>query len=459
MKQFSFRNRIAVYFILVTAILIAILFSLIYLIVLDTVYTHLNNDLDAEAKEVYSSFVIINDNLIFANPYEWVEKEHNQIEVNPTFIEIIDNNGKIIRKTSNLKDDKLWYDLTIKEERYFNTTLSGSPVRQLQKAVTNPKGKVLAYILIAIPLEESELVLENLKSTLLVGYPIVLIILFFISRLIAGKFIEPIDKVIKTAQRITRENLSERIELPSHQDEIYTLTLTINNLLERIEDTVQREKQFTADASHELRTPLSIIKGTLEVLTRKPREVNQYIEKINLVVKEIDRMSLLIDQLLELAKFESGNIHPKLEKVDLIEIINNVYLRLKPFFEEKNSKIYFNISSSGIVSADSSMLNIIFENIISNSLKYSPPNKPIIVEVSQKDNTQICSVIDQGVGIPKEEISKIFDRFYRVDKSRTSRSSGLGLAIVKRLADIQNLKLSLQSNTNEGTIFTITFPN
>lgn len=319
MKYFNLRNRIAFTYIAVTAVLVAALFSLIYIVIFETVYNHLDGDLDAEIQEVYSSIVVLDNAIIFSNPNEWTEKEHGQIEVNPTFIEIVDTAGNIIKRTPNLRQGSLYFNPQKKSiKSYYDTLLSGAPIRQLQVPIQNPTGKILAQLIIAIPLQESAVVLKNLRQTLLIGYPIVLIVLFLISRFIAGRSIAPINTVIATAEKITKENLDERIALPQNKDEIYTLAQTINDLLDRLRDVVLREKQFTADASHELRTPLSVIKGTLEVLTRKPRECEQYVEKIHYVMSEVDRMSLLVDQLLELARYESGTIKPSVVDIDEI---------------------------------------------------------------------------------------------------------------------------------------------
>jgi len=253
--------------------------------------------------------------------------------------------------------------------------------------------------------------------------------------------------------------LDERIELPPHKDEILTLTLTINNLLDRLEDLVLREKQFTADASHELRTPLSVIKGTLEVLTRKPRDTQQYVEKINYVIGEVDRMSALIDQLLELARFESGKVTPNFVQFDLSNILQNISLRLEASLKEKNITIDILPNGSTLVKADPSMTEIMLENIISNSVKYSRLDSNIKIATAIETSTVICSITDNGSGIPEEQISKIFDRFYRIDESRNSQiaGKGLGLAIVKRLADLQQITITVQSQTSLGTTFTLKF--
>jgi heavy metal sensor kinase len=461
MKYFNLRNRIAFTYIAVTALLVAALFSLIYIVILETVYNHLDGDLDAEIQEVYSSIVVLDNAIIFSNPNEWAEKEHGQIEVNPTFIEIVDTVGDLIKRTPNLRQGSLYFNPQKKSTKsYYDTLLSGAPIRQLQVPIQNPTGRILAHLIIAIPLQESAIVLKNLRQTLLIGYPIVLIVLFLISRFIAGRSIAPINTVIATAEKITKENLDERIELPQNKDEIYILAQTINDLLDRLRDVVLREKQFTADASHELRTPLSVIKGTLEVLTRKPREREQYVEKIHFVMSEVDRMSLLVDQLLELARYESGTIKPSVVDIDVNNLINESFKRLHYAASEKNISLQLYATEHYHVQADVAMTNIIIENILSNAIKYSFEHQSIQVHVKKESGKITCSITDHGSGIPKDQLSKIFDRFYRVDESRTSHVSGkgIGLAIVKRLAHLQNLEITVQSTPAVGTIFTIISP-
>lgn len=457
--NFNLRNRISSYFIGVTAILTAILFLTIYAVVSDTVYRHLDSDLNLESLEVINSLVILDNKFVFANPFEWNEREHGQIEVNPIFVQVIDTSDNILKKTGNLLGGRLKFLPGLNQREYFNTQLSGAPTRQLQVPITNPVGVTLGYLIIAMPLEESALVLDNLRIVLLVAFPLVLIFLFSISRYIAGKSIKPINQVINTAEKITKENLEQRIEMPQHKDEIYTLTSTINELLNRLQDAVLREKQFTADASHELRTPLSVIKGTLEVLIRKPREQEEYVSKIRYCINEVDRISNLVDQLLILARYESGKALPIFTKVNLTKSIETVLLRLRESIKQNLIEINFDSRKFSYILADESMLEIILENIISNSIKYSGNSKKIDISIRENDLLVKLNIKDYGIGLGKEEISKIFDRFYRADKSRTSRiiGSGLGLAIVKRLTELQNFKTEISSNTGSGTNFSITF--
>jgi len=455
----SLRNRISSYFIVVTAILTGILFLTIYAVVSDTVYRHLDQDLDLESLEVINSLVILDNQFIFANPFEWNEREHGQIEVNPIFVQVTDTSGYVLKKTGNLLKGELSFNPSLKQKKYFNTQLSGAPTRQLQMPVKNPVGNTLGYLIVSMPLEESALVLENLKIVLLIAFPLVLIFLFSVSRYIAGKSIKPINQVINTAEIITRENLEQRIDLPQHKDEIYTLTSTINELLNRLQDAVIREKQFTADASHELRTPLSVIKGTLEVLTRKPREQEEYISKIKYCINEVDRISNLVEQLLILARYESGKALPVFTKVNLTKSIESVLLRLQENIKKNQMEINFDSRKFSYIRADGSMLEIILENIISNSIKYSGNSNKIDISIDEGDSEITCNIKDYGRGLSKEQISRIFDRFYRADESRTSHipGNGLGLAIVKRLADLQNFRISIDSRVDSGTSFSLIF--
>ena len=456
----SIKNRIAFYFTGITAISTAIIFFVIYYIVFNTVYTHLDEDLSTELSEVSNSMVYIDDELIFTNNSEWSESEHGQIEVNPTFIQVVDTNGISLRKSANLRDENLIYNAHIKQKTYLNYAVSQSSVRQVQSPFFSDDGKIRAYVIIAIPLEESALVLANLKQVLLISFPIVVLILFALSRSIAGKIIMPVNNVISTAELITRENLNERITLPQSKDELYKLSTTINKLLDRLQDAVLREKQFTADASHELRTPISVIRGTLEVLTRKKREPQQYEDKIKSVISEVDRMTVLVDQLLMLARYESGKIEPMKGLLDITRIINSSVNRFQDQIVEKNLELKYETDAEHFVKADYAMTEIIIENLISNAVKYSDNSTTISILLRQKDDSTIFSVTNTGNIIPADKLPQIFDRFYRIDTSRDSASkgNGLGLAIVKKLIDIQGFDVFVESDDKKGTTFFISFP-
>jgi signal transduction histidine kinase len=234
----------------------------------------------------------------------------------------------------------------------------------------------------------------------------------------------------------------------------------MNALLDRIQDAFQREKHFTADASHELKTPIAVVKGTLEVLVRRPRDRDHYESKIQFCLKELSRMAHMIDQLLMLARYESSKIMPHIQTVALPQHIDDLVERMLPSALAKGISIKAHHTENARIAADPGMLDMMFENILSNAIKYSPSGSSIAIVTERTAAAIVCRISDQGIGIPEEKLHAVFDRFYRVDESRNSSTGGLGLglSIVKKLADLQQIKVSVQSKEKSGTSFSLTFP-
>ena len=458
--RLSFSNRIALYYMGTTAILTMLVFFFIYMVVHQSVYRHLDAELSAESEQLNESHVILNGEIVLTNPYEWNEDEHEQVEVNPIFMQISEEHGQIIKRTPNLYGDSLNVYLNRTERFFINTTLSKQPVRQLQTPIFDSLNEIKGYMEMAVPLESTLVVLRNLRSVLMLAFPIVLILLFFVTSLIARRSIHPVFRLTETAEKISRENLSERIPLPLHEDELYTLTQTINQLLERLEDAVIREKQFTSDASHELRTPLSILKGTLEVMLRKRREPEYYIEKISTSLSEVNRMADLVDKLLMLARYEGDEAPVHLSNVDIQDLLEGVFARFETKLEDRNLHLELDIASGVVIRTDRFMVEQIVENLITNAIKYSPVNGKVTVALKHEDEEIHLTVADEGPGIPANAIEGIFDRFYRVDESRNSfiEGNGLGLALVRRFCGLLHIKPEVMSEVGKGSVFILKFP-
>jgi len=469
----SLRHRIAIYYTIATAFLIALVFTIIYIMVERTVYKQFDDVINTEISEIFSDAHITSHNFTsfaqFKNciddkKIDFSDKPHKEDEVTKVdleFTQLVNTAGQIMNQSANLSQTVLEFKPGITRAIYFNSTLSGSIVRQIQLPLLNKDGIIKGYLLMAVPLKNAAIVLRDLQNVILFSFPGIIVTLFILTRLIAGRSIRPIEKVIATAEQMTQPNINQRIGLPYHHDELYRLSATINALLDRMQNAFQREKKFTADASHELKTPLSVVKGTLEVLVRKPREKEHYESKIQFCLKELDRMALLIDQLLMLARYESNKTNPQIEEVLLHNTIDTIVSRLKPMALEKEISFRVDSLESDKVAADPGMLEMILENIISNAIKYSPEGSYIAIKVERDGRTMLCHISDHGIGIPQEKLNTVFERFYRVDESRNSGTGGfgLGLSIVKRLADMQQINVSVKSIKNTGTTFTLKFPS
>lgn len=459
MQNLSFTNRIALYFILSTGILVFIIFFATYKIVSTTVNKHVDENLRAEASEHFSELIVESGSLKFRDLDEWKEKEHDILNVNPVLVQIVDESGHLLEKSPNLKREHLALKLGVTGYQIYSKNLNDELIRQVQIPFYDGK-KIVGYLLVAMSLEDANMVLNNLQTVLLTTYPIALLILFFLAKFFASRSIRPITEIIRTAKIIDKENLSSRIMLPKNKDELYQLSDTINQLLNRIENAILREKQFTSDASHELRTPLSIIKGTLEVLIRKSRSEEEYKQKIGYCIRETSRLNELIDQLLFIARQESKSLNTKTSNFDINSLILEVINRYSIKIEEKNIQISFDFSKEILIRSDYNLMSIVLSNLMSNAIKFSPENSKISVSISENNQVITCEISDEGIGIPENELNMIYEKFYRTSLSveTAAEGSGLGLSIVKKLTEKLGIKLQIANNAIRGTKVILQIP-
>lgn len=457
MFSFSYKNRIAFNYIISTALLITCVFFIIYQVIHYSVDKHLDEEIKIELKKHLDDVKIDFNDTYLIQVNQWRAREHNSINVDPVFVQFFDNNKKLIDKSPNLKNLNLILLDDTKNDKYVESFIKGIPIRQIQTTILN-KDKVVGYIVIAMFLDDFEIILI-LKKILVITFPIILIILFLIARFFAGKSIKPITSIIETSSKITKDNLKSRIELPVNKDELFILSETINDLLDRMEEAVQREKQFTSDASHELRTPLAVIKGTLEVLVRKPREKQEYVDKINFCVSEVDRLNSLVDELLLLARFENQKQNNKIENVYLNALILDCLTRFSEKVKSKNIQIKTSFSDDFYVISDHYLLSIIISNLLSNAIKYSNQNDDVVINIEKKNNQTNLIISDNGIGISSQDLDKVFNSFYRSNATNHPeiKGTGLGLSIVKRLCTILALEIKIESIENVGTTVILSF--
>lgn len=451
MLSFSFKNRIAFNYIISGAVLIAFVFLSIFYIVKVSVDKHINDEINFELEKHFKEIKIDTLNNYIIKTDEWVARENNSFNINPVFVQFYDNNKQIIDKSPNLKTLNLELLSNQYNEVFYNTILKNEAIRQIQKPIYQDN-KIIAYVIVGMSIDDLEIVLI-LQKVLLIAFPIILLVLFIIARFFAGRSIKPIHLITTTANSITKDNLSNRIPLPINKDELYQLSKQINQLLDRIENAVEREKKFTSDASHELRTPLAVIKGTLEVLIRKPREREEYINKIRYCIAEVDRLNSLVDQLLLLARFENHKQNINYESVFLNALILDTVTRFSLQIKEKNIQIKSYFSEDFYIQSDNYLLSIIFSNLISNAIKYSDNYGEIQIEVVQIKETIKCTIKDKGQGINPEDLEHIYNSFYRsnAENHPEIKGNGIGLSIVKRISELLPISIEITSVQNEGT--------
>jgi signal transduction histidine kinase len=455
--KLSFKKRIATYNMFAIAILMAVAFIVIYAVVFYTSYKHLDDDITTEKIEVFNNLDWSGDEIIMNKMPEWEEAEHKQIEINPTFIQIVDIKGNTVFKSANLQENHFLFNPTIEKTTFYNATINNQKIRPGQFPVFNNEHKIIGQLTIGVSQQESYNVLHNLLIVLCLTYFFMLSIIYFILSFVASKAIAPVNELINSAAKINYANINSRLPVPQNDDEIQQLATTINELLNRLENSFYQQKQFTSDASHEMQTPLAAIKGIVEVLLRKPRTPEQYQTKLNEVVLQTDRLSLLFDQLLQLARLESNVLSVKKEKVVLDNVIQKIATIHQDFFKTNKINFHNNIPNNTIIQADEMLLERVLDNLITNAVKYNQANGNVYCDWNAKQKT--LTIKDDGIGIPPEQVSFLFDRFYRADNSRSSHipGNGLGLSIVKRLCEMQNINITVESVESKGTSFHLVF--
>lgn len=456
--KLNFKNRIALYYTVATAVITALAFLIVFLSVKKTVFSNLDKELSYQAQKHSKEIIIENDSIHFMNKAEWAEREHREVQVNPVFIQLINNQGELMDKSPNLKEQQLTFLEAANSNDHFSTFLVDRAIRQAQIPIEK-NGRKQGYIITAISMESSTMVIKNLQNTLLISFPIVLFGLYLISSSLAGRSITPLQAIIDTTNTITKNNLNERVPLPPNKDEIFELSSAINELLQRIENAIQRERQFTSDASHELRTPLSTLRGTLEVLIRKPRTQSEYEQKVQYGLNEIDRMGNIVEQLLLLARFDSKSEIEENHLISLVSLVDEVLTRNGNTISQKNLKVNFEVKAETETLVPQYYASLILENIIINAIKYSLEGKTLSIEISEEGKYTLCKISDQGIGIKQEDLSSLFNPFFRSDalEHKQITGAGLGLSIAKKAVDAIGAQITVESKINKGTTFTIAF--
>ncbi len=290
-----------------------------------------------------------------------------------------------------------------------------------------------------------------------------ILVAVIIGKYISKKILSPIRAITEAAESISLYDLSQRIEVPETKDEIQTLVITFNDMIERLQENFVKENRFISDASHELKTPIAIIQGYINMIDRWGKDDPEILEEsISSIKSETEHMNKLIQQLLYLARDTQGQNQINLEIVSLNEIAEDVAKEI----EVSNPEIITTFTSYAnddiTVRADSHLLKQLIWIFAENGIKYSGDKQcHLTISIGYKNSKPYFAVEDNGIGMDSKAISKIFDRFYRYDESRNKKieGNGLGLSIAKAIAKSLNARIEVESQVGVGSTFTVIFDN
>jgi len=316
-----------------------------------------------------------------------------------------------------------------------------------------------SLLVIARSTRQIDQALHGLVRTLIIAVPLALALAAGGGIFLARRALKPVDKIAQTAQKIGEVDLSQRINVNT-KDELGRLAATLNEMIGRLEKAFQRQKQFTSDASHELRTPLAVIEAESTLALRKERPPSDYRQSLESISRETRQMSSLIDQLLTLARADAAKEQWNFTEVDLGKLITNLSIDVEVLCQEKGLSFQLGQTQDLVVKGDEARLRELFMNLLGNAIRYTPSPGTVSVSFVREGQMAVVAITDTGIGIPAKDIPLIFERFYRVDKSRsrTEGGSGLGLAICRHIAEAHGGKIEIESQVGGGSTFSVWLP-
>ena len=342
---------------------------------------------------------------------------------------------------------------------FFTTNLELSQYRIAMQQVR--AGDDLFQVYAAVPTEPFDQALDNFRIIEKECLPLLVVLASFLGYWLSGRSLAPLNRIIDTAESIGAQNLSKRLEVPHAQDELQRLTVTLNAMLDRIQASFNKITQFTADASHDLRTPVAVIRTSAELALRKQRTQLEYREAMHQILSASIETSELLENLLSLARADAGVLALELHPLELGEHVRKVQERAVLLSADKALDIKLQAPPDPVwVKADALSLDRLLLILVDNAIKYTPRGGRCEIALSQDQGNARITVSDSGIGIGKEDLQHVFDRFYRADRarSRNIRGAGLGLAIARWITDLHGGNIVVESTPGAGSTFRISLP-
>ena len=408
------------------------------------------------------------ESLLRERPNDWdglreeIELESAARRYDQFYTRLVDANGKTLLETPGM-------NRVVPVEKFHGLSgrvglirsLQGSPYKAT--AVTAPLGEAqnaFWKIQTAVSLAQQQETIARYRRWLWVILSASFIVCPLVGYQIAGRGIRPVKYVAEAAKRIGSSTLSERIQAEGYPIELADLAQTFNAMLDRLEESFDRLTRFSADLAHELRTPVNNIRGEIEVALARPRSSDEYREVLGSSLEEVERLSQLIGSLLFLARAESPSTSIKREVI----LVGKLLESIRDYYEGPADQAGVALAVSappGLqASLDRSLMQRAIGNLVSNALAYTPFGGRVDLTANQNHAVLEICVHDSGCGIPAESIPRLFDRFYRVDQTRSQRPGGfgLGLSIVRGIMTLHGGSVTVASEVEKGTQVTLVIP-
>lgn len=339
---------------------------------------------------------------------------------------------------------------------------TGSPRRVYyeQLVVGDQPKQVAVVVVVSRSTAQLQAATRRLLLLLAGGSTLVTLIGAGLAWLVVRGTLRPVRVIAAAARSIGDRDLHRRVDVPTPADELGDLKATFNEMLGRLERSFDGMRRFTADASHELRSPLTVIRTSVDVALAHTREASDYEAVLRSVQVEVDHMGRVLDQLLLLAQADAGTLRPRLEVIDIADLLEELVARWGGVAQARQVEVVASLPDRGTICADPDLLRRALDNLVDNAIRYSPDLATVTVSARQQDDSWLLEVADQGPGVPEALWEAVFHRFVRADSVRTRRAggAGLGLALGAAIADAHGGELTLVSKEEHGAVFRLRLP-
>jgi len=465
---FTIRNKLTFWYAALLTVSLLVFGGVFSYSLLKIFMYRIDNQISSVANMMVHTVIKPSGQLFLPQEFDIILERFFGIRTAGNYIQVLDRNGAVVAKSSNLET----FSLPIPRETYMAALQEGAttfeivqsvgryPVRLVTKPIILKERGLVGIVQVGSSLESVQEVFHSFLYIFIPGMFASIIVASAVGWFLARKALQPVTEITKLAQRIGAENLSERLNIAVSHDEIGMLATTINGMFERLENSFKQIKQFTADASHELKTPLTILKGEMEIALRSRDDIEHMREALASGLEEIDRMSSIVMNLLDLAKMDVEKGALPMGPVSIDRVLADRFEHFRRPAANKSIELALTRSVLAVVKGDTVRLSQLLSNLIDNAIKYTGRGGRVELSLDIEGADAVIRVKDNGMGIPAADIPYLFDRFYRVNQARTGDEggAGLGLSICREIALAHGGAITVESQPGAGTTFTARLP-
>ncbi len=455
----SIKFRLTVWYLGILGALLLIFAIIAYIMLSNSLYQSLDDSLELGVAQLESSMEVEDEGADYEYG-DWFDFGEQPLEL----MLLYDTEGRLVlaQGWGQNEDNPLMGTLIAQaltgRSLYTTEILKGREMRLYATPLENEQA-VNGVVVVGRSTAEVKDVLERFRYILIFTSAAMIVLAGGCGLFLANRAFRPVEQISRTAREIEETDLSKRIDVHS-EDELGRLASILNQMIARLERAFSRQRQFTADASHELRTPLAVIQAESTLSLRKERKERDYRKSLELISREAEQMSALVDKLLFLARADSGKEQLNLEAVNLRSLITDLATEIEVLCREKRLQFMVGPLEDLVLKGDKVELKQLLFNLLDNAIRYTPAGGTVSISMERQGDAAVIAIRDSGVGIPEEHTSHIFERFYRVDKarSRSGGGAGLGLSICQHIAQTHGGRIEVVSKAGEGSTFSVFLP-